>query len=437
MNVLVLGSGGREHCLAWSLTKSVSVKKVFVHPGNAGIFEDKNIHALENAQSLEDILVRAKANSISLIVIGPENLLEEGYADFFRSKGFDVVGPNKEAAVLESSKSYAKSFMQKYSITTASYAVAHSFFEACKIIQASKHLLVLKADELAQGKGVVVAESELDALEAARNFMANPEYLVQSKKLVIEQRLNGPEISAIALVDGKNYKILGYAQDHKRALDNDEGPNTGGMGVAMYKHWPEASIKEQITKMFDQTLHGLAQEKLMFQGFLFLGVLVEKGKAHLLEYNVRSGDPETQVIFPYLINQHKVDVGALFLNVAKGNLEKLSSHFENKQDYIHVVLASGNYPDMEGKGMKLAQEIKGVPAMMKEENCYLFYSGVKKNAQGQLINSGGRILGVTAGADGVSAAREKAYKIIQGIEIKDAFYRRDIGASEGRDVTGK
>ncbi len=429
MKILVLGSGGREHALALGALKSSLVDKVYLHPGNAGLFLSAGLLPLFSApaksDSREALAARARELKIDLVVIGPENLLAQGYADFFLKQGFKVIGPGQKAAELESSKAFAKAFMEQYGIPTAPYFAASTLDDAEQFINEASFSLVIKADELAQGKGVIVTETKEEAREAVWSLMSSDsKFSVKSKKVVLERRLRGYEVSAIALVDGESFYILGYAQDYKRAFDGDQGPNTGGMGAQLRSlNWPSPSIKQQTEMIFKKTLHGLKDRGLPYQGFVFLGLMIEDDRAYLLEYNVRSGDPETQVLIPSL----KIDFGVLLSHVAEKTLHKIGHHNIPDQCFVHVVLASGGYPDVEGHGLKLGRPILVPDDLQNSKDVTLFYAGVSQDGDGSLLNKGGRVLGITASGETVALARAKAYAAMQEIKLEGSFYRRDIG----------
>ena len=308
--------------------------------------------------------------------------------------------------------------MEQYGIPTAPYFTTSSLSEAEQFIDKAPFSIVVKADELAQGKGVIVTDTKAEAKAAVWALLSDNK-IIKSEKLVLERRLKGYEISTIALVDGDSFYILGYAQDYKRAFDSDLGPNTGGMGAQLRPNWPSPSIQQQTEEIFRKSINGLKDRGLSYQGFMFLGLLIEDDQAFLLEYNVRSGDPETQVLIPSL----KLDLGMLFWHVTEKTLHKLGHHNNPDQCFVHVVLASGGYPDVEGKGMILGKSISPISA----EQVSVYYAGVAKGTDGGLVNKGGRVLGLTACGQNMREAREKVYGALTKIKLDGSFYRKDIG----------
>ncbi|MBI2520163.1 MAG: phosphoribosylamine--glycine ligase [Bdellovibrio sp.] len=425
MKALVLGSGGREHALALGLRKSSLISDVYVHPGNAGLFLSGGLSPLFSLSpahdSKEGVAIRARELNVDLVVIGPENLLAQGYADFLSAQGFKVIGPSQAAAQLESSKGFAKAFMEQYGIPTATYFTTQSQSDAEQFIDKAPFSIVVKADELAQGKGVIVTDSKAEAKAAVWSLLCDKKNF-NSEKLVLERRLRGYETSAIALVDGDSFYILGYAQDYKRAFDSDQGPNTGGMGAVLRPNWPGASIQRQSEEIFQKTLDGLKDRGLSYQGFMFLGLMIEDDQVFLLEYNVRSGDPETQVLIPNL----KVDLGVLFVHVLEKKLHKLT-HNTPEQCFVHVVLASGGYPDIAGRGLNLKHPISIPHDLKTSDQVTVYYAGVGMGGDGRLVNKGGRVLGLTACGRNTQEAREKVYDALTKIKLDGSFYRTDIG----------
>ena len=433
MKLLILGSGGREHALALGGLKSSLITHVYVHPGNAGLFLSHGILPLFSVSlsvplrhdSKEIVAARAHELKIDLVVIGPENLLAQGYADYLSEQGFKVIGPGKEAAQLESSKGFAKAFMEQYGIPTAPYLSTNSRREAEQFIEEAAFSIVVKADELAQGKGVIVTDTKAEAKAAVCSLLSGRKS-VKSQKLVLERRLKGYEISSIALVDGDSFFILGYAQDYKRAFDSDLGPNTGGMGAQLDPNWPPPSIQRQAEAIFQKSLNGLKDRGLAYQGFMFLGLMIENDQAFLLEYNVRSGDPETQVLIPSL----NIDLGLLFLHVTEKTLHQLNHHNIPDQCFVHVVLASGGYPDVDGQGLDLDRPLFIPVEVADSDQVIIYFAGVDRKVDGGLMNKGGRVLGLTACGANVPEAREKVYNALEKIKLEGSFYRKDIGILE-------
>lgn len=422
-HVVVLGSGGREHALAMKLLESSNVSKVTVIPGNPGM---KRTHGLEVIQALNiseitELVLKIKP---TLTVIGPETYIEQGMSDNLRAHNLAVFGPSQKAGMLESSKIFSKEFMDRHNIPTAKAVTVTSFEAAIAALEKWESEIppVVKCDNLAAGKGVVVAETMNEAREAIYNFMKNEAFSVRAESLVLEERLVGREMSLFVLSDGKKFQTFSYACDHKRLFDNDEGPNTGGMGAVTPNNFPTQAAMNYIGReIVEKTFKGFENENLPFQGVLFIGLMVQDKSAQVIEYNVRFGDPETQVLLANL----NADLFELLNKCATGNLKE-SSH-ETLPTHgvgVHVVMVSAKYPDLEGEGMLLGQEI----TFKDEIKGTLIFAGVKENDKGALVNSGGRVIGVTVIDRDLESARMKAYQDISKIQFEGAHYRRDIGA---------
>jgi phosphoribosylamine--glycine ligase len=437
MNVLLLGSGGREHALAWKLSKSSEISKIYVFPGNDGMRNNEKVELLKKTEGelLDFISQKAKELNVSLVIVGPENLLEMGVVDRLEKEGIPVLGPSQEAAKLESSKIFSKEFMRKNNIPTAKSEGYHSYEDAIEGLKKWDINLgvAIKADELAAGKGVVVTSDIDKAHETLFDFMKNPDCSVKTKSILIEQKLFGKEVSAFALCDGKEFVVLGYACDYKRVGDGDTGANTGGMGGYSPKSWPSDKCKKTIENaIFSPVLKGMAEKGTPFKGILFAGLMIKEDEPSVIEFNVRFGDPEAQILMPLI----EWDVLPVFMAAAKGELSSISETdiTMNPQTAVHVVLASQGYPSLDSKGMFLGQPIKlplsNTQVELKEdklEKCFLFLAGVKNNKEGELVNSGGRVLGLTALGDDLSFAREKAYEALKKISFDGAHWRSDIG----------
>ncbi len=420
--VVVLGSGGREHAIALKLLESPSVSEVSVIPGNAGMELSSKINVI-NLKTLDEVAEKLKDIDPSLVVIGPEILIEAGWSDRLRLEGHRVFGPSQKAGMLESSKIFAKEFMNSHNIPTAKSVSVRSYDEAIAALESWGSDLppVIKCDALAGGKGVVVAETLAQAREAIFNFTKNESFGVHSQGLVLEERLHGREMSLFVLCDGKNYQVLSYACDYKRLCDGHKGPNTGGMGCVTPLDFPTNAAWDYINReIVQKSMQGLIADDLHFQGVLFIGLMVTSSEAQVIEYNVRFGDPETQLMLPTL----DVDLYELLLKCACGELTRSSVNpLPTKGAGVHVVMVSQGYPDLEGKGMKLGHEVK----IEGELDGILTYAGVKKNEQGQLVNSSGRVLGLTVIGSDPLQAREKAYRELQKIKFEGAHARSDIG----------
>ena len=416
MKILIAGSGGREHALCWKLRQSPRVTEVFCAPGNAGTEAlGRNVPIPIN--DLQGLARFASEEKIGLTVVGPDDALAAGIVDLFESRGLRIFGPSKEAARFESSKAFAKRFMERHGIPTARFGEFTNSSDAHRFCQTMNYPVVIKADGLALGKGVVIAANAEEAAKAIYRIMEQRQYGEAGRRVVIEEFLQGEECSVHALVDGRGYAMFPGAQDHKRALDGDQGPNTGGMGA--YSPAPvltpelERQVREQVMEPF---VRGLAADGLEFKGLLYPGLMITKEGLKVLEFNCRFGDPETQAFLPLL----KTDLVDAMEAVIDGRLDEVPLEWRS-ETAVCVVMASGGYPGGYAKG----KPIRGIEAA--EEGAMVFHAGTQRDG-GQLVTAGGRVLGVTAlGAD-VGAARDKAYAAVQKISFEGAHYRRDIAA---------
>jgi phosphoribosylamine---glycine ligase len=423
MKVLVLGNGGREHALAWKLARGERVSQVFVAPGNGGTARDpllKNI-PITDVKALADF---AEAEKISLTVVGPEAYLAAGVVDEFRARGLRIFGPTKAAAQLESSKAFAKDFMKRHGIPTAAYEVFSEAAAAHAYVDAQGAPIVIKADGLAAGKGVVVATSLEQAHEAIDWILADNKLGVVHNdggaRVVIEQFLSGEEASFIVLCDGKNVVSLATSQDHKRLLDGDEGPNTGGMGA--YSPAPVVTPNVHAKAMHEiimPTIQGMARDGIPFTGFLYAGLMIdEQGQPRTVEFNTRMGDPETQPIMMRL----KSDLLEVLLHATDGTLDQVELQWDRRVA-LGVVMAAQGYPLVPRKG----DAITGLPASSEfSEDAMVFHAGTAE-VDGQLLTSGGRVLCVTALGESVRKAQQLAYDSLVNIQFEGKQYRRDIG----------
>ncbi|EDM29084.1 phosphoribosylamine--glycine ligase [Lentisphaera araneosa HTCC2155] len=411
MKVLVIGGGGREHAIAWKMTQDPEVTKVYCAPGNPGM---KDIECIDISDHNE-LANFAKENDIALTMVGPEVPLCEGIVNIFRDKGLDVFGPDKDAAQLEGSKTYANIFMDKYEIPTAASGTFDNEADALTYLEAQGAPIVIKADGLAAGKGVTVADTMEQAVAAVKDCFDGA-FGSAGARVVIEECLVGEEASIFAFLDGETIKFVASAQDHKRAYEGDKGPNTGGMGT--YSPAPvvdaemEQFIKDEVLTKF---LKGVQAEGLDFRGIVFIGLMIDEDGPKVLEFNVRFGDPETQSV---LIRMESSLADAL-LKTAQGKLAEVDMKFSDDQA-LCVVMASGGYPASYEKG----HEITGIEAA-EENGAMVFHAGTSLK-DGKLVNTGGRVLGITARAADIVTAREKAYEATKKISWKDAFYRNDI-----------
>lgn len=417
MKVAVIGGGGREHTLAWKLAQSPSVDKLYAIPGSAAMSEVAQCVdiALSDLDAITDY---AKNEGIDMLVVGPEVPLTEGIADLAQSKGLAVFGPNKAAAQMEGSKVFAKNLMKKYHVPTAAYASFTDGDAAKAYIKEQGAPIVVKADGLAAGKGVVVAQTEAEAIEAVNAMMEDHIFGASGGRIVIEECMVGEEASLLAFVDGKTIVPMISAQDHKRIFDNDEGPNTGGMGAYAPAPVVTPEIRKEVEeKILKPVVDGLKQEGITYQGCLYAGLMITADGPKVVEFNCRFGDPETQVVLPLL----KTDLLTIMRAVHDETLSFLNVEFKDESAAC-VVIASGGYPLSYGKGYEI-----DFGDSENTENVTVFHAGTAEK-DGKIVTSGGRVLGVTATGKDLNAALSTAYKATEQIKFKDAFYRKDIGA---------
>ena len=417
MKVAVIGGGGREHTLAWKLAQSPSVDKLYAIPGSAAMSEVAQCVdiALSDLDAITDY---AKNEGIDMLVVGPEVPLTEGIADLAQSKGLAVFGPNKAAAQMEGSKVFAKNLMKKYHVPTAAYASFTDGDAAKAYIKEQGAPIVVKADGLAAGKGVVVAQTEEEAIEAVNAMMEDHIFGASGGRIVIEECMVGEEASLLAFVDGKTIVPMISAQDHKRIFDNDEGPNTGGMGAYAPAPVVTPEIRKEVEeKILKPVVDGLKQEGITYQGCLYAGLMITADGPKVVEFNCRFGDPETQVVLPLL----KTDLLTIMRAVHDETLSFLNVEFKDESAAC-VVIASGGYPLSYGKGYEI-----DFGDSENTENVTVFHAGTAEK-DGKIVTSGGRVLGVTATGKDLNAALSTAYKATEQIKFKDAFYRKDIGA---------
>jgi phosphoribosylamine--glycine ligase len=418
MKVLVVGSGGREHALVWKISQSSRVKKIYCAPGNAGIKRLAECVDLA-VTDIEALLQFAKQEEIDLTIVGPESSLAAGIVDRFEEEGLRIFGPRKNSAILEGSKVFSKEFMEKYAIPTASFKVFTDLKKARKYIDQIGAPLVVKADGLAAGKGVIVAGSIKEAKEAVDLIMKDKAFGDAGNKVIIEACLHGEEASFIAFTDGKTVLPLPTSQDHKAIYDGDKGPNTGGMGA--YSPAPvvtEAIADFVMNKVMLPTIQGLAAEGRPFKGMLYAGLMIEGGKVNVLEFNCRFGDPEAQPLLMRL----KSDVVDIFEAVIDGCLDTVEMKIDPRPT-VCVVMSSGGYPG----NYKTGKVINGLAAAAKETGVQIFHAGTAVKNE-RTVTAGGRVLGVTAVGKNLEKAIEQAYKAVDRIQWTGCYSRRDIGA---------
>ncbi|MCR4788420.1 MAG: phosphoribosylamine--glycine ligase [Lachnospiraceae bacterium] len=417
MKVLIVGSGGREHAIAVSVKKSPKVDKIYCAPGNAGIgqiAECVPIGAMEF-----DALVRfAKEKEIDLVIVGMDDPLVGGLVDELNAAGIRAFGPKKNAAILEGSKAFSKELMKKYNIPTAGYETFDSADAALKYLETATFPLVLKADGLALGKGVLICKTISEARNGVKSIMVDKLFGHSGDRLVIEEFMTGREVSVLSFTDGKSIKIMTSAQDHKRAGDNDTGLNTGGMGTFSPSPFYTDEVDDFCKKnIYQATVDAMASEGREFKGVIFFGLMLTKDGPKVLEYNCRFGDPEAQVVLPRMKN----DIIDVMEACIDGTLDKIDLQFEDNAA-VCVVLASDGYPVQYEKGLP----IKGLENFDNKEGYFCFHAGTLKNEKG-IVTNGGRVLGITALGKDLKAARANAYEATEWVEFDNKYMRHDIG----------
>ena len=416
MKILVIGSGGREHAIAWKITQNKEVSRVYVAPGNAGTATNPDMVNVP-ISSVPELLAFAQKEQIGLTIVGPEAPLSQGVVDAFRAAGLRIFGPTKAAAQLESSKDFAKAFMLRHNIPTAKYQTFTDAKLAHDYVNAQGAPIVIKADGLAAGKGVVVAMDEAKAHAAIDAMLADNKLGSAGSRVVIEEFLTGEEASFIVMVDGKNILPLATSQDHKRLLDGDQGPNTGGMGAYSPAPCVTPDIHARaLREVIRPTVEGMAKDGIPYTGFLYAGLMIAPdGSIKTLEFNCRMGDPETQPIMLRL----KSDFVALAEHAVNGTLDKVEAEWD-RRTALGVVMASARYPD----NPKLGDEITGIPKDLSDAQ--VFHAGTQL-IDSKAVTSGGRVLCVTALGETVKFAQQRAYNLVNEIQFNGAQYRTDIG----------
>ena len=418
MKVLVIGGGGREHALVWKITQSPKVSKIYCAPGNAGISQLAQRIDI-NADNIEGLVDFAQKEKIDLTVVGPELALSKGIVNEFNRKGLRIFGPSKKATEIESSKVFSKYLMKKYNIPTANYQVFQNSEKAFDYIKQQTFPLVIKADGLAAGKGVFIVKDLVQARDALDALMEEKKFGEAGRQVVIEEFLEGEEVSILAFCDGKTVVPMVSSQDHKKIFDNDRGPNTGGMGA--YSPVPFCNHKSEemvLQKILIPVIKGLQKEDREYKGVIYAGLVLTKEGPKVLEFNARFGDPETQAVLPRL----ETDLIEILLAVVEGNLSKVNIKWKDKAA-VCVILASGGYPGKYQKG----KVIYGFEKLENKKDIIVFHAGTKLQ-EGKIVTAGGRVLGVTAWDKTISKAKERAYKGVKEIYFEDMYYRKDIAA---------
>lgn len=417
MKVLIVGGGGREHAIAWKVAQSKRVEKIYCAPGNAGIAEYAECVAI-GAMEFEKLAAFAKEKEIDLTVVGMDDPLVGGIVDVFEAEGLRVFGPNKAAAILEGSKAFSKDLMKKYNIPTAAYENFDNAEAAIAYLETAKFPIVLKADGLALGKGVLICNTLEEAKEGVRTIMLDKQFGESGNTMVIEEFMTGREVSVLTFVDGKTIKTMTSAQDHKRAKDGDQGVNTGGMGTFSPSPFYTKEVEDFCEKyIYQATVDAMRAEGRTFKGIIFFGLMLTEDGPKVLEYNARFGDPETQVVLPRM----KTDIVDVFEACIDGTLDQVDLEFEDNAA-VCVVLASAGYPEKYEKGFP----ITGLEEFKKHDGYYCFHAGTKFDGE-TIVTNGGRVLGVTAKGADLKEARSNAYAATEWVQFENKYKRSDIG----------
>ena len=418
MKVLVIGGGGREHAICWKLSKSPKVDELYCAPGNAGIAEVAKCVDI-GVMDFEKMADFAKKEAFDLVVVGPDDPLAGGIVDVLEEKGLRVFGPRKNAAILEGSKAFSKDLMKKYGIPTAAYETFDTPEAALNYLETAPVPIVLKADGLALGKGVLICNTREEAKEGVKTLMLDKQFGHAGDRIVVEQFMTGREVSVLSFVDGKTIKIMTSAQDHKRAKDGDQGLNTGGMGTFSPSPFYTPEVDEFCKKhIYQATVDAMKAEGREFKGIIFFGLMLTADGPKVLEYNARFGDPETQVVLPRMKN----DIVDVFEACVDGTLDQIDLQFEDNAA-VCVVLASDGYPEHYEKG----KNITGLENFKDKDGYYVFHAGSKFDAEGNILTNGGRVLGVTATGKDLKEARANAYKATEWVNFENKYMRHDIG----------
>lgn len=418
MKVLIVGGGGREHAIAWKAAQSPRVEKIYCAPGNAGIAQVAECVDI-GVMEFDKLTSFAREKAVDLVVVGPDDPLAAGAVDAFEAAGIRAFGPRKNAAILEASKAFSKDLMKKYHIPSAAYETFDDPQKALEYLETAPMPIVLKADGLALGKGVLICNTREEAKEGVKTLMMDKQFGSAGDRIVVEEFITGREVSVLSFVDGHTIKIMTSAQDHKRAKDGDQGLNTGGMGTfspsPFYTEEVDAFCRSHI---YQPTVDAMATEGREFKGIIFFGLMLTADGPKVLEYNARFGDPETQVVLPRMKN----DIVDVFEACVDGTLDQIQLEFED-QAAVCVVLASDGYPEHYEKGYP----ITGLDRFEKEEGYYVFHAGSRFDKEGRIVTNGGRVLGVTAKGETLKEARANAYKATEWVDFANKYMRRDIG----------
>ena len=418
MKILVVGSGGREHALCWKIAQSKKVDKIYCAPGNAGVAEVAECVAI-GAMEFEKLADFAQEKEIDLTVIGMDDPLVGGVVDVFEERGLRIFGPRKNAAILEGSKAFSKDLMKKYNIPTAAYENFDDADKALAYLETASFPIVLKADGLALGKGVLICNTLEEAKEGVKSIMMDKAFGSAGNQMVIEEFMTGREVSVLSFVDGNTIKIMTSAQDHKRAMDGDQGLNTGGMGTFSPSPFYTEEIDEFCQKyIYQATVDAMKAEGREFKGIIFFGLMLTEKGPRVLEYNARFGDPETQVVLPRMKN----DIVEVFEACVDGTLDQIELEFEDNAA-VCVVLASAGYPLKYDKGLP----ISGLDTFKDKDSYFVFHAGTKFNEEGTIVTNGGRVLGVTATGATLKEARANAYEATNWVTFDNKYCRSDIG----------
>jgi len=416
MKILVIGSGGREHALVWKISQSPKVSKIYCAPGNAGISQIAQCINI-SVDKITELADFAQETKIDLTVVGPELSLSLGIVDEFNQRGLKIFGPTKIATEIESSKVFSKNMMKKYHIPTADYATFNDMKEALTHIKKRQFPLVLKADGLAAGKGVFIVHGMEEAEASLDSLMNEKIFGDAGQQVIVEDFLEGEEVSVLAFSDGTNVIPMVSSQDHKKIYDHDQGPNTGGMGAySPVPFYDENSKDEVLGQILQPIISGLKKEGREYKGVIYAGLVFTKKGIKVLEFNARFGDPETQALLPGM----ETDIVEIFMAVIEGQLPTIDIKWNNNS-VVCVVAASGGYPAKYQKG----KIISGLEKLENKKDTYVFHAGTKYQDE-KIVTSGGRVLGMTAWAENISDAKKKAYESIKKIDFKDMYYRKDI-----------